>query len=170
MSGAAAALLVACGVTLGSSTPRSELFRRLTVTGDFAPGAELALTVDYSQVYPVAFTVVCELLEPGRPTPTPPPEPTPPTGVEPTPTPVRVPKPETTPVNRVLQILNRPIGANEAVGTVTKDRPFDDVTPVLGSLTGTFIAPGPGRYIARCYTPEDDNNRIRKTIRIRQAP
>jgi len=157
-------------VTLGSGAPRQELFRRLTISGDFTPGAELALTLDYSQVYPVAFTVVCELLEPGRATPTSPPAPTPPGGLEPTPTPVRIPKPETTPANRVLLILNRPIGANEAVGTVTKDKPFADVTPVLGSLTGAFTAPEPGRYIVRCQTPEDDNNRIRKTIRIRQAP
>ena len=163
----AAALLVACGVTLGSGAPKSELFQRLTVTGDFASGAELTLTVDYSQVYPAAFGVVCDLLQPGRPTPTPRPAPTLPPGLEPTPTPVRIPKPETIPANRVLLILNRPIDGNAAVATVSKDRPFDDVTPVLGSLTGTFTAPEPGRYIAHCYTPADDNNQIRKTIRIR---
>ena len=163
------ALTVACGVTLGSGKPESELFQRLTVTGDFTPGAQLTLTLDYSQVYPAAFRIVCDLLEPGRPTPTSPPVPTLPFGAEPAPTVPRIPKPETTPVNRVLEILNVPIGENGLETTPTSDRPFDDVTPVLDSLTATFTAPEPGRYIVRCYTPVDDNNQTRKTIRIRQA-
>jgi hypothetical protein len=165
----AAALTVACGVTLGSGTPESELFQRLTVTGDFTPGAQLTLKLDYSQVYPAAYRIACDLLEPGRPTPTPPAVPTLPLGAKPSPTVPRIPKPETTPVNRVLEILNVPIGENGLRATPTSDRPFDDVTPVLESLTATFTAPEPGRYIVRCYTPVDDNNQVRKTIRIRQA-
>jgi len=72
-------------------------------------------------------------------------------------------------VTRVLEILNRPIEENGLETTPVSDRPFDDVTPVLDSLIATFTAPEAGRYIARCYTPADDNNQIRKTIRIHQA-
>lgn len=171
MFAAVAALLVACGVTLSSGATKSEFFKRLTVTGDFTAGAELTLEVNYAQSYPVSLNVVCDLLEPGRPTPTPIPQPTPEDGSSraptPTPTPVRIPKPQTTPTSRVLQILDQTVAPNGNVPTVTRGGPLDDVTPVTASLTGTFHAPErPGRYIARCFTPADDNNQIRKTIHI----
>jgi hypothetical protein len=175
MFGAAAALLVGCGVTLSSGATTSEFFKRLTVTGDFTPGAELTLEVNYTQSYPVSLDVVCDLLEPGRPTPTPIPQPTPEGGSSraPTPaaTPVRIPKPQTTPTNRVLEILDQTIDPNGTLPTVTQGGPLSEVTPVTGSLTGTFLAPEqPGRYIARCFTPADDNNQIRKTLDIQPAP
>jgi hypothetical protein len=173
--GAAAALLAACGVTLSSGATKSEFFKRLTVTGDFTAGAELTLEVNYAQSYPVSLDVVCDLLEPGRPTPTPIPQPTPEGGLAgaptPTPTPVQIPKPQTTPTNRVLKILDQTVAPNGNVPTITQGAPFDEVTPVTDSLTGTFHAPEqPGRYIARCFTPADDNNEIRKTLQIQPAP
>jgi hypothetical protein len=175
MCGAAAALLVACGVTLSSGGAKSEFFKRLTVTGDFTAGAELTLEVNYAQSYPVSLDVVCDLLEPGRPTPTPIPQPTPeggsPRARTPTPTPVRIPKPPTTPTSRVLEILDQSVTFNGSLPTVIQGGPFDQVTPVTGSLTGTFHAPEqPGRYTAHCFTPADDNNQIRKTISIQPAP
>ena len=173
--GALAALLVACGVSLGSAGTKSEFFKRLTVGGDFTAGGELTLEVSYAQSYPVSLSVVCDLLDPGRPAPTPVPQPTPEGGLSrrptPTPTPVRIPQPATTPVTRVLQILDESVDPNESVPTATQGQTLDDVTPVIGSLTATFQAPEqPGRYTARCFTPADDNNKIKKTIRIRPAP
>jgi hypothetical protein len=173
--GAAAALLVGCGVTLSSGATTSEFFKRLKVTGDFTAGAELTLEVDYAQSYPVSLDVVCDLLGPGRPTPTPIPQPTPEGGSAgvptATPTPVQIPKPQTTPTNRVITILDQTVAPNGSVPTVTQGAPFDEVTPVTDSLTGTFHAPEqPGRYIARCFTPADDNNQIRKTLDIQPAP
>ena len=168
----AAALLIACGVTLGSTTPTSEFFRSLTITGDFSAGSQLTLEVQYAQSYPVAVDVVCDLLEPGRPTPTPSPAPTSARGSAraATATPVRIPKPSTTPANRVFQIAAQNVGANEQVPTVIRDETLPEVTPVTGSITRQFAAPEqPGRYVARCYTPADDNNQVRKTIRIRPA-
>lgn len=173
MFGAAAALLVGCGVTLSSGATKSEFFKRLTVTGDFAAGAELTLEVDYAQSYPVSLDVVCDLLEPGRPTPTLIPQPTPEGGSSraPMPTQVQIPKPQTTPTNRVLKILDQAVAPNGTLPTVTQGGPLNEVTPVTGSLIGTFLAPEqPGRYIARCFTPADDNNQVRKTISIQPAP
>lgn len=169
---AAAALLLACGVTLGSTTPKSEFFQSLTITGAFTAGSQLTLEVQYAQSYPVALDVVCDLLDPGRPTPTSSPAPTPARGSAraATATPARIPRPSTTPANRVFQIAAQNVGANEQVPTVIRDETLPEVTPVTGSITREFAAPDqPGRYIVRCYTPADDNNRVRKTIRIRPA-
>lgn len=160
-----AGLLVACGITLGEGDEETELFRRIVVEGDLIPGAELKLGVDYSQPYPVALDVVCELLtlEPLMPTPegTETPEsrrPAPPTEV-------RIPALRPTPEEKVLDILITSIGPNAEGG------PADEATPVLGSISRRFRAPTePGRYSVECYTPADDNNQISKTIRIEPGP
>ena len=165
-----AALLAGCGVTTGSSARASEFFRGLSVTGDMNAGGQLTLDLRYSQVYPVSLTVVCDVLDPTRPAPTPTPSPTkvPDNVPTPTPTPVPVPRSEAAPSQRVVEILSEVVAPNEAAPTAVKEKdPFDQVTPVLATITRVFKAPDkPGRYVVRCLTPADHNNQIRKTIVI----
>jgi hypothetical protein len=168
----AAGVLVGCGVTFGSSGRGSEFFQRLDVSGDFSPGGELTLAVEYSQAYPVSLNIVCDLLDPDKPTPTKTPVPTRPNiAILPTstPTPAVIPAPVMTPIKRVLVILDETIAPNAAAPTVTSDKnPFDQVTPVVSTLMRAFQAPEQvGRYTVRCMTPADDNNQIRKSIVIR---
>jgi hypothetical protein len=167
-----AGILVGCGVTFGSGGRGSEFFQQLSVTGDFATGGQLTLAVQYSQAYPVSLNVVCDLLDPDKPTPTKTVEPTRPNIARlptSTPTPPAIPGPATTPVKRVLQILDETIAPNAAAPTVTNEKePFQQVTPVVSTLTRAFQAPEQaGTYVVRCMTPADDNNQIRKTIVIR---
>jgi hypothetical protein len=167
---AVAAILTGCGVTTGSNSRGSEFFKELSVTGDMHTGGQLTLDLRYSQVYPVSLNVVCEVLDPMKPTPTPSPSPTklPNNLPTPTPTPVPIPRPLATPEQRVAEILSESVAPNDAAPTVVKEKdPFDQVTPVVASITRVFTAPDkPGRYIVRCLTPADSNNQIRKTVVI----
>ena len=168
---ATASVLIACGVTLGSGSEGSEFFDNLNVTGDFHPGGRLTLDVTYSQTYPIGLNVICDLLQPGKPTPTSPPSPTLQPGPTPSPTPAQIPRPATTPVTRIAVILDTTVEPNENAPTVTiADKPFDSVTPIAGRLTRDFQAPDqPGSYTFRCITPKDENNKVQKMINIQPA-
>lgn len=163
VSGLLALVFVACGITLGRGEKETEIFKRLTITGDFTPGGELVLALEYAQPYPTAIDVDCDLLTTERPTATPrlTPTPTKERWRTPTPTPVLIPRPKPTPANKVLDILLETIGPNAEGG------PADEATPVPGSFSRRFPAPErPGRYLVRCFTPADENNQIFESIRI----
>ena len=152
------ALLTACGITLSSGEDETELFKELTVEGEFRVGGTLSLTLSYAQPYPVTVDVACELLLVGfKGTPTPKPTPG-------TPPPAPIPNLEPTPVNKVLDILSQQLPNNAEGG------PVDEATPLLGTVEHSFGAPErPGRYTVRCYTPRDENNAISKRITIAPA-
>ena len=158
VSGLMLALLTACGITLSSGEDETELFKELTVDGEFRVGGTLSLTLSYAQQYPVAVDVACELLLVGfKGTPTPKPTPG-------TPPPAPIPNLEPTPVNKVLDILAQALPQNEQGG------PFGEATPVLGTIERSFAAPAlAGRYTVRCITPRDENNAISKRITIAPA-
>jgi hypothetical protein len=151
-------LLTACGVSVGSEDETTELFKRLTVAGDFHAGGILTMTLEYEQPYPVTVDVTCELLFRdflGEPTPVPTPGPAP---TEP------IPIIEPTPANRVLDILAEALPRNANGG------PVDEATPISGTIERDFPAPEvPGRYTVRCLTPRDRDNRISQRITIEPA-
>ncbi|MEX1254981.1 MAG: hypothetical protein WEE64_11645 [Dehalococcoidia bacterium] len=62
-----ATVLVAagCGVDFSPESEESEIFRGLSITGDFRPSGTLSLTLEYQQPYPVLMTVACDLLRDG---------------------------------------------------------------------------------------------------------
>ncbi|MDZ4278601.1 MAG: hypothetical protein U1B78_05625 [Dehalococcoidia bacterium] len=154
------AVLMACGVSFGASEDGTELFKRLTVTGDFRRGSTLSLTLEYAQQYPVEVEVSCVLLQEssgGTATPEPPDS-----GEPPTPTDVVIPAPQPTPKGKVQDILRETLEANPDGG------PVDEATPVPGTLERQFTAPTlPGLYEVACFTPKDDNNEIEQEIVIR---
>ena len=159
------ALLLGCGITLSEGSSQTELFKKLTVQGSFVPGGELQLNLNYEQPYVAQIRVQCDLLTLAKATPTPKLNPTA-TPPDPertvTPTPVHIPAVEPTPRNRFAVILLQPIGPNVNGGTA------DEATPVPGGITRKFTAPPePGRYRVRCYTPDDENNEISRSFRVR---
>ena len=127
----------ACGITLSSQNTGTEIFEELTITGEFTVGEELALSLAYQQPYPVAISVVCDLLD---------------TLVEPE---------EGEDPEVLARILGETLAQNPDGG------PLDEATPVPGAIQGTFAAPGtPGRYLVRCRTEADEDNAIFEEIRI----
>jgi hypothetical protein len=158
LSGTALALLAGCGISVGSEEQETELFKRLTVEGDFHAGGTLKLTLEYEQPYPVTVDIACELLfRDFKGTPTPQPSP----GPSPT---ASIPDPDPTPVSKVLDILAQALPLNENGG------PVDEATPVAGAIEREFTAPDvPGRYTVRCLTPRDRNNAIAERITIEPA-
>jgi len=155
---ALALALTGCGIRVGSEEQGTELFKRLTVEGDFHAGGALKLTLEYEQPYPVTVDVACELLFrdfKGTPTPLPSPGPAPT---------VPIPNPEPAPVNKVLDILAQALPRNENGG------PVGEATPIAGTIEREFAAPAvPGRYSVRCLTPRDRNNAIVERITIEPA-
>ena len=155
-------LVVACGITLRAGEDETELFKRLTVTGDFQPFGTLTLRLEYAQVYSVDVRAVCDLLL-ENPDWTPTPKPTP--GPTPTPTPAVIPRVYPTPSTTVYEILAETLPFNPEGGTA------DEATPVPGVIERKFSMPGePGHYIARCYTPQDVNNAISESFTIEALP
>lgn len=152
------AVLTGCGIRLSSGSDSTELFKGLTVQGDFRAGGRLSLTLQYAQQYPVTVDVACDLRHAHfRGTPTP--EPTPGT-----PPPARLDDPRPTPASKVFDIVGWTLPVNPDGG------PVNEATPVLGSFEHAFIAPQePGRYIVKCYTPRDTNNAISRNITITPA-
>lgn len=156
-----ALVLTACGISLGAGQDDTETFKRLTVDGDFRVGGSLLLALEYAQQYPVAVDVACDLLE-VNPEKTATPEGTP--GPTDTPTPVVIPRAKPTPANKVLDILVETLPANSGGG------PVGEATPVSGVIERAFAAPErPGRYVVMCFTPNDDNNAIFKSVTIAPA-
>jgi hypothetical protein len=149
-------LLTACGITLGSGEEETEIFKRLTITGDRRLGENLNMRVEYEQPYNVEIDVTCELLEAhprstARPVTTPTPQGDPPA----TPTIPPIPRAEPTSEGWQRNLLGERIPPNENGGLA------DEVTPTTGELSIDFFAPElPGDYEIRCYTPESPENEI----------
>jgi len=152
-------LLLGCGITLSAGHTQTELFKKLTIEGDFVTGGQLQMVLDYAQPYAASIDVQCDLLT-GAPAA--PPKPAAgASGRKGTPTLVHIPAPVPTPGNRLSVVLVTSFGPNPNGSTVGKS------TPVPGSISRKFKAPdGPGRYRLRCYTSADDNNRISETFSI----
>ena len=155
-------LVLACGITLSAGDDETELFKDLTITGDFVPYGALTLRLEYAQVYNVDVRASCDLLivDPDW-TPTPKPSP----GPTPTATEVVIPRVHPTPSNTVDEILAETLPANSEGGVV------DEATPVPGVIERQFTAPGElGQYIVRCYTPDDQNNAIAESFTVEAPP
>ena len=155
-------LVLACGITLSAGDGETELFKDLTITGDFVPYGALTLRLEYAQVYNVDVRASCDLLivDPDW-TPTPKPSP----GPTPTATEVAIPRVRPTPANTMYGILNQTLPFNPE-GSVA-----EEATPVPGVIEKLFSAPSePGRYIVRCYTPDDQNNAIAESFTIEAPP
>ena len=159
-----ALIVTGCGISFGASESETEIFKELTVEGDFRPGGSLTMTLEYAQQYPVTIDVECALfeIEPEK-TPTAATATSTPAS-ELTPTPVRIPNPRSTPVNKVVDILAETLAANPEGG------PVDEATPVPGVFERDFFAPErSGKYVVLCFTPDDDNNGIAESITIKPA-
>jgi hypothetical protein len=166
-SGLFALVLAACGISLSAEEDGTEIFRHLTVEGDFRPAAALSLTLEYSRQYEVAVDVECYLRDLDTSTPTPVSTATtiPVPGMTPAPGQVSIFRPRPTPGNRVLLILSESLPPNPEGG------PVGEATPVPGTITRRFFVPErPGRYSVRCFTPADDNNSISENITIAPLP
>lgn len=160
-----AVIFAACGISFSAEPEETELFKRLSIDGDsapgdggFTPGAPLALLLEYEQPYTVPIQVRCDVLEVDPP-PTPDYTPTPLIVlgilVTPDPTIVNIPRIYPTPSNKVIDILIMDIPANPDGGVA------GEATPVPGTIELRFFGPErPGRYIAKCFTPLDVNNVI----------
>jgi hypothetical protein len=148
-----------CGLSWGSGKHQTELFRKLTVTGDFHPNGALKLRLEYEQPYNVDVRAHCALLK-QHPNWTPTPKPK---GA--TPTPVVIPRAHPTPSNTVYEILEETLPFNPNGGAA------HEVTPVPGVLERDFTMPEqPGDYAVRCYTPLDVNNSISTSFTIKSSP
>lgn len=166
-----AAIFVACGISFSAEPEETELFKRLSIDGDSAPGASdfvpgtpLTLLLEYEQPYTVLIQVRCDVLE-ADPPPTPDHTPTPLIVlgilITPEPTAVNIPRIRPTPFNKVIDVLVEDIAANPDGGIA------GEATPVAGTFERQFLAPDrPGRYIAKCFTPLDVNNAIREEFTI----
>lgn len=150
-----------CGLSWGSGKHQTELFRKLTVTGDFFPNATLKLRLEYEQPYNVDVRARCALLK-QHPDWTPTAKPK---GATPTPTRVAIPRVHPTPSNTLYDILEETFPPNPNGGAA------DEVTPVPGVIERDFSVPEqPGGYSVRCYTPLDVNNSISTSFTIHPPP
>lgn len=155
-----------CGITLSAGDQDTEIFRQLTLEGDFVAGANVVLTLTYTRQYNVDLRFECDLLaldddliDGPDASPTPTLEP----GVEPTA--LSIPKTRPTPKTKIADIFGDTLPPNEAGG------PVGEATPEAGVVKRDFQAPDePGRYVVRCYTPLDQNNVIFEDLTIRPSP
>lgn len=148
MSALLLALAAGCGVSFGATDDETEVFKSLTVEGDFRLGGVLTMTLEVEQPYAADVPIVCELLDDDAPATA---------TVEPdaTATPVAFSAVGPTPQNKVRDLIRKTIFENPDGGIV------DEVTPVPETLEREFDAPEEaGRYEIECYTPADDNNAI----------
>jgi len=166
VSGILALTGAACGIDYGTASEETELFKQLTVTGDFTPGSLLTMRLDWEQPYPIDVEIRCDVLsEYAQPTATPEGSPVPPDVAERTPTPTpRIPRERPTPKTWVQDIPGDTLESNDEGG------PVDEATPTSGTLERRFRAPVlPGKYFARCYTPQDENNAIFEEFTLSSA-
>ncbi len=160
VSSVAGLLFIACGISLSSGASETELFKRLTVAGDFHPGGPLGLRLEFARQYTIPVDVACDVLDPNKKR-TPAASTLGPVG---TPTPAAIPRVRPTPAQKVFDIVLGSIPANPEGG------PVGEATPVSGTLEQAFQAPAvPGQYVVRCYTPRDENNVISTRITISPA-
>ncbi|MCH8949958.1 MAG: hypothetical protein IIB87_06235 [Chloroflexi bacterium] len=159
-----AVIFAACGISFSTAPEETELFKRLSISGDFTPRAPLTLLLEYEQPYTVPIQVRCDVLE-ADPPPTPDQTPTPMIVlgilITPEPTLIHIPRIYPTPFNKVIDVLIEDIPANPDGGIA------GEATPVPGTIERRFLAPErPGRYIAKCFTPLDVNNAISEEFTI----
>jgi hypothetical protein len=157
----AAVLLVACGITLSEGEAETEVFKDITIEGDFRPDGELEMIVSYEQPYTASLDVQCDLIATIEPTAGP--EPTANEGEPEDASPTLAPIPQViaTPKNRLFLILLTAIDPNPEGGIV------GEATPTTGTFQRSFHAPEePGRYTVRCHTPIDQNNSISETFEV----
>ena len=149
---------LACGIRLGAAERDMDIFTDLTVEGDHTRGGDLVLILEYSQPYDVQVPIWCDLLAADDDLiNTPSSTATPPAtlAADVTPTSLPIPRRRPTPVNKVVNIFNDVLPANEDGG------PVGEATPELGVIEREFQAPSvPGLYVVRCFTPQDENNVI----------
>jgi hypothetical protein len=154
-------VLAACGISFGAEKDETELFKQLTIAGDFHAGGRLTARLQYTQQYVVAVDIACDLLKPNAnwtPTPSAVPGPTA------TPTEVRIPRVPPTPKYKVEELFTDILPPNGKGG------PVDEATPVPGTIEHGFTAPRtPGTYAVRCYTPADVNNAITEEFEVLPA-
>jgi hypothetical protein len=140
------ALTVAgCGVELNAEQETTEIFKDVVVTndqrGEPRAGEQLLVRVEYTQPYPRDLDVECELLNAAG----------------------------TTKVSE-LSVAIIPANPSENIPTAIVKNYKDEVTPVAGSVEMIAFAPAePGTYMVNCFTQEDDNNEIERTITIGAA-
>jgi hypothetical protein len=137
--------IAGCGVELNAEQETTEIFKDVVVTnmegGAPRAGEQLEVTIEYSQPYPRDLDVECELWNAA----------------------------ESAKVSEIaVAIISANSGDNIPTAIVKKYK--DEVTPTRGSLEMTFFGPQePGEYVVNCFTQEDDNNEIERTISIGAA-
>lgn len=162
LSTLALALLTSCGITLSSGEEESEVFKSLTLTGDFRPEGEITIRLAYENPYTRKLRVQCDLIDPAGRAASPSlatdtPEPL----VRATPTSPPIPRPSPTTEGYVRLVLNQEIAENPEGGAAGR------VTPVVGVLEGDFKAPlEPGDYRVRCFTIADQDNEITERFTV----
>jgi hypothetical protein len=158
----AVGLLTACGISVGSGEQGTEVFKRLTISGDFRLTGRLMGRLEYENPYTVELWVQCDLIDP-TPGETPAPLVTAtaeaPPGATPTSAPVPRPSPTTEGFVAIMVVDRLP--ANPDGGLANR------VTPVPGVLEFDIPPPTlPGEYRVRCYTPDDRNNQIAQRFTV----
>jgi hypothetical protein len=137
----------ACGVKLEADQTTTEIFRSVSVTDsegnpELPAGETIVLHVEYTQYYPSQLDIECDLLSAD----------------------------ESTKVSDI-HVAVAPPNAPENIPTSIQENFRDEVTPIAGRFDQSFFAPAePGQYVVRCFTQEDDNNEVERTILIGPAP
>jgi hypothetical protein len=134
-------------VELSADQTTTEIFKGVSVTDaqggpGLVAGQELRVHVDYSQPYAHQIDVQCDLMNASGAT-------------------------------KVADLSVQALPANpiENIPTAIVKNYKDEVTPTTGTLELIAFAPAdPGTYMVRCFTQEDDNNDIERTITIGAAP
>ena len=160
-----ALVLSGCGISLTAGDEETEFFKDITLERrEYLPGEPVKFTLDYAQLYTVPVDLKCDILAGSLDlvdTPVATPEPTPTLEQGQTPTSLPLPAPEKTPKYRIADLFLESVPPNPEGG------PVGEATPVLGTLEGGFDAPSrPGKYVLRCYTPQDDNNGLARSFTV----
>lgn len=163
-----ALVLTGCGIALQAGDAETEFFKGLDIqTTDITPGARVAFTLDYAQLYTVPVDIRCDVLAGDQRlvnTPVATAAPTPTLTKFETPTSLPLPLAKNTPKSRVLEFSMDTVQPNLEGG------PVGEATPTLGTLNGGFEAPPrPGKYTLRCFTPQDEGNALLASFTILSA-
>lgn len=134
------ALLPACGITFGSPSSGTELFKHLELDGDLFAQRRLVLSVEVSTNYPVPVRVACYYEAPNR----------------------------LSPDERKLAFHNRAtvIGERVLEPVVADDASSDEIRR---TLRFAFVVRRPGEYFAACLTPAAPENGIGINFEVKSA-
>ncbi len=134
------AAVPACGVQLRESSPSTELFKEIALSGERVPGRELTVTVTVSQGYPVPVRVAC-LYEKER---------------------------QLSKEEKELSFAERATLIGETVlPPASAGRPGDAGT--TRRLSFTFSVPEAGSYDLACMTPAAADNRLVLSFKVDAA-